>query len=394
MKTQAVVVADDPVYMNWLQNCAPGAEFTLVRPHDAEDLIQRVQVLGRVDMVFFQVDAASVATRAGWIEHLLDRMPEVPAAAVGAEQNPDVVLAAMRAGARDFFVLRKDEANVAASLGRLLRRNAQVTRGNAVKGKLYTVMSAHPHEGIAFLAQHLALAFVQSAPKGERVLLVDVATPAGAGTIFLNMNQPYTVLDAVNDVHRCDQTLVDTAFPKHASGLYALSLPEDFIGRPQLNHEELQKLLQVLRGLFPVIVVSVDGHVPLSGIKPLIAQSDRSLVMTDQSIIKSRHSKYLLRALRLEECPLDRTALLVTCYPRRPGLEPQNLAALLDLPLFGTLGGERMNHIQAMNSGEPIFTAAPRDAYCSEVRALASALMSDRPQSEPAQQGLLSRLLS
>lgn len=394
MKTQAVVVADDPVYMNWLQNCAPGAEFTLVRPHDAEDLIQRVQVLGRVDMVFFQVDAASVATRAGWIEHLLDRMPEVPAAAVGAEQNPDVVLAAMRAGARDFFVLRKDEANVAASLGRLLRRNAQVTRGNAVKGKLYTVMSAHPHEGIAFLAQHLALAFVQSAPKGERVLLVDVATPAGAGTIFLNMNQPYTVLDAVNDVHRCDQTLVDTAFPKHASGLYALSLPEDFIGRPQLNHEELQKLLQVLRGLFPVIVVSVDGHVPLSGIKPLIAQSDRSLVMTDQSIIKSRHTKFLLRALRLDECPLDRTALVVDNYRKRLGLEPQNLSELFDLPLMATLSTEGTARIQAMNAGEPLFTFSPKDPYCEGVQKLASALISGQAKVEEAPKGILGRMFS
>ncbi|HVT36017.1 MAG TPA: hypothetical protein VHE37_10545, partial [Nevskiaceae bacterium] len=74
MKTQAVVVADDPVYLNWLQNSASGAEFTLVRPVDAEDLIERVQMMGRVDMVFFQVDAATVAARVALIERLLDRM--------------------------------------------------------------------------------------------------------------------------------------------------------------------------------------------------------------------------------------------------------------------------------------------------------------------------------
>ena len=63
------------------------------------------------------------------------------------------------------------------------------------------------------------------------MLLVDLATPSGAAAIFLNLNPTYNVLDAINDAHRCDQTLIDTAFPKHSSGVYVLSLPEDLLGR-------------------------------------------------------------------------------------------------------------------------------------------------------------------
>lgn len=401
MKIQAAVVADDPVYLNWLQNAAAGAEFTLVRALDADDLIERMQMLGRLDMVFFQVDAASIMARVGMIERLLDRMPELPAAAVGADQNPDVVLAAMRAGARDYFVIRKDEANVAAALGRLLRRSAQnsAAAGNGVKGKLFAVLGGHPDEGIAFLAEHLALACVQALnPSGgkaearERVLLVDAATPAGAAAIYLNVTQAYSVLDAVNDAHRCDQTLVDTAFPRHPSGLHLLSLPEDFIGSPQLNHEDFLKLLQVLRSLFGAIVVTLDGHAPLAGIKGLVSQADRSLLLTDQSIIKSRHSKYLLRALRLDDCPLDRTGLVVDNYRRRLGLEPQNLAELLDLPLLATLSTDAAARQQAMNSGEPMFAAAPRDEYCSGVKRLATALLSGRTATDEAPKGLLGKL--
>lgn len=396
MKTQAVVVADDPVYLSWLQNCAPGAEFTLIRPLDAEDLIERVRMIGRVDMMFFQVDAASIAARVLLIERMLDRMPDVPAAAVGADHAPEVVLAAMRAGARDFFVLRKDEANVAASLGRLLRRSAQaVASARGAKGKLFTVLSGHPHEGIAFLAEHLALACAQVLKregKNERVLLLDIATPAGASAIFLNIAQSYSVLDAVNDVYRCDQTLVDTAFPKHASGVYLLSLPEDLIGHPQLKFTEFLKLLQVLRGLFAVMVVALDGHLAVADIKSLVEQSDRNLLLTDQSIIKSRHNKYLLRALRLEECPLERTGLVVDNYRRRLGLEPQNLAELLDLPLLATLAAESPHRVQAMNSGEPLFTLAPKDAYCADVQRLSAAMLSGQARVAEAPNSLLNRL--
>lgn len=396
MKTQAVVVADDPVYLSWLENAAgPTAEFSLIRPLDAEDLVERVQMMGRVDVVFFQFEAANLDMRLSMMERLAERMPDMPVAGLGADSNPDIVLAAMRAGARDFFVLRRDEGDVAALLSRLLRRSTPTTRSQQKQGQLFGVFSSHPHDSIAFVAEHLALACAKLLPKSEPVLFVDVATPSGAGAIFLNINQSYSVLDAINDVYRCDQTLVDTAFAKHASGVYLLSLPEDLVGRPAINIEEFLKLLQVLRGLFSCVVVSFDGHMSLEGLAGIISQAERSLLLTDQSIIKSRHSKYLLRALRLEDCPLDRTALVVDNYRRRIGLEPENLAEILDLPLLGVLSGATANNrIQAMNAGEPLFSIAPKDDFCEDIQRVAAALLAGQSKAEIAPQGLLARWLN
>ncbi|HSW12400.1 MAG TPA: hypothetical protein VLI06_06135 [Solimonas sp.] len=377
MKTQAVVVADDPVYVSWLQNAAgQNTDFSLLRPLDAEDLIERIQMMGRVDIVFFQFDAANVDTRVGMVERLLERMPDVPAAGLGAESHPDIVLAAMRSGARDFFVLRRDEANVAALMGKLLRRSTTVIRTQQQKqGKLLGMMSANSSVDTAFVAAHVALAAAQQSAPGERVLLVDVATPPGAGTIFLNINQSYSVLDAINDVYRCDQTLVDTAFAKHASGIHVLSLPEDLVGRPQINLDEFIKLLQVLRGLFGCVVTAFDALLPVEGLTGIVAQADRCVLLANQSIIMSRHSKYLLRTLRLEDCPLDRTALVVDHYHRRVGLEPANLAELLDIPLLGTLPESGAARTQAMNAGEPMFEMAPKEAFCDDVRGITTAML-------------------
>lgn len=393
MKTQAVVVADDPVYVSWLQNAAgQNTDFSLLRPLDAEDLIERVQMMGRVDIVFFQFDASNVEVRVAMVERLLDRMPEVPAAGLGAENNPDIVLAAMRAGARDFFVLRRDEANVAALMSKLLRRSTTVSKIQQKQGQLFGVVSANPVGDTAFVAGHLALAFAQQIPVNERVLLVDVATPPGAGAIFLNINQSYSILDAVNDVYRCDQTLVETAFSKHASGIYVLSLPEDLVGRPQLNMDELLKLLQMLRGLFGCVVVAFDAQLPLEGVTGIVTQADRTLLLSNQSIIMSRHSKYLLRALRLDDCPLDRTALVVDHYHRRLGLEPENLAELLDLPLLGTLGGSVSARIQSMNAGEPMFAVAPKDPFCDDIRGTTRALLANTATATLPPRGLFEKL--
>jgi len=390
MKTQAVVIADDPVYLSWLENAAGNsAEFSLIRPLDAEDLVERVQMMGRVDAAFFQFERSNLDARLSMMERLVERAPDIAVAGLGADSNPDVVLAAMRAGARDFFVLRRDEADVAALLSKLLRRSQTVARGQQKQGRLFSVFSSQPVDSVGFVAAHLAIACAEQLPKSEPTLLIDVATPPGSSAIFLNIAQSYSVLDAINDVYRCDQTLVDTAFSRHSSGIYLLSLPEDLIGRPQFVFDDFLKLLQVVRTLFGCVVVAFDAHWPIDCVAGVLGQADRSLLLSDQSIIKSRHSKYLLRALRLEDCPLDRTALLVDHYHKRQGLEPENLAEILDLPLFGRLSAS-VNHgrIQAMNAGEPMFSIAPKEPFCADVRALAEATLGGQARMEIPKSGL------
>lgn len=375
MKTQALVVADDPVYLSWLQGAAgAGADFSLMRPVDAEDLLQRVQAGGKIDVVFFQFDAQNAPARAVWMERLLERTPDIPVAGLGEDGQPDVVLTAMRAGARDFLVLRRDDTQVAALISRLLRRTVVGGSRGTKQGKLYAIIGADADPATAFFAQHLALATLDQVPRGERVVLADLSLPAGSSAVFLNINQTYSVLDAVNDVFRCDQTLVDSAFSKHNSGLFVLALPEDLIGRPTLDGEDLLKLLQVFRNLFSATFVTLDGQYSSRLLSGIVGAADRTLLLSDQSILRSRHNKYLLRALRLEDAAVDRVSLVVDGYRRRQGLEPEALAELLELPLLAALPGDDLSRTQAMDTGESLFALAPKHPWCRDMRKLAAAL--------------------
>lgn len=395
MKTQALVVADDPVYANWLQSAVSAAEFTLVRSTDADDLLSRLEFAGRPELLFIEFHPDNADQRAAMVEAVTERLPEISVVGLGVDNNPALVLAAMRAGARDFFVLRRDEANIAALVGKLLRRTtATPPTARGKQGVIATVLSAHPYDGIAFLAEHLAYACQERLRLKERVLLLDFATPAGASSVFLNLSPTYSVLDALNDVHRCDATLIETAFPKHESGLYVLSLPEELVGRPHLDPDTVLRLAGMLRGLFACIVVAVDGFAPLGVLRGLIAQSERSLLVTDQSILKSRHNKYLLRSLRTEEAPLERLGLVVDNYRSRLGLEPDSLAELLSVPLLSTLSATSPSRVQAMNAGESLFKIAPKDPYVAEMRRLAAGLVAGQPLGPEVQakSGLLTRL--
>ncbi len=374
MKIQALLLADDPEFHAWLTASAPSAEITQVHASTIDELIEHIQLAGHVDAVFFEFNAVTAKERASLIEGLVDRVPGIAIAGLGREGDSSQMLAAMRAGARDFFVLNQDQTNLSALLARLLKRPSPGALG-ADKSYVFGVMSAVPYEGVAFLAEHLAIACKEQLGNEARALLVDVALPAGAANIFLNINQAYGVLDAINDGGRCDATLVDTAFAKHSSGIYVLSLPEDILGRPHIDGDELVTLLSVLRKLFACIVVSYDAHLSMDLQQGLIKLCNKTLLLTDQSILKSRHSKYLVRALRLENCPMDRVEVVVDNYRKRVGLEPDNLSELLELPVMTTLSTTADHRIQAMNQGEPMFTCAPKDAYCGGVRGIAGSLL-------------------
>ena len=397
-KTKALVIADDPAFEGWLAG-AEGANLDLVVLPGGEtsELLQRIDALGRFDLVFCEFRSDNVLFRASFVEQFHERHLQTPIVGLGASESPDCVLGAMRAGARDFFVLHRDDATIGVQIGRLLKRSAAATSAalpSFKSGQIVLTVSGHPHESIAFFAEHLALAIGERLPAGERALLIDLATPSGAAAIFLNLNQTYSVLDAINDAHRCDQTLIDTAFTRHSSGVYVLSLPEDLLGRASFNEEQLLKLLSVLRGLFSYVVVAMDGHATLSALAGVVEMADRTLLLSDQSILKSRHNKYLLRALRQHDASLERAALVVDNYRRRLGLEPRNLAELFELPLVSTLQTESYNRIVSMNSGEPLYTLAKKDPYCAGMRKLAETLMSGDLRAVAAPQRFFDRLLS
>ena len=154
-----------------------------------------------------------------------------------------------------------------------------------------------------------------------------------------------------------------------------LSLPEETLGFPEIDGNELVRLIEVLRTLFGFVVVAADGHAGTDLLTGVIGISDHSLLVTDQSILRSRHNKHLLRELRLSDVALNHARLVVDCYQRRLGLDADNLSQLLELPLAATLSCQAGNRVQAMNSGEPLSTVAPRDPYIREVAALSEQLL-------------------
>ena len=209
---------------------------------------------------------------------------------------------------------------------------------------------------------------------GERVLLLDLAVPHGASLVFLNLAQSYSLLDAVQDVYRCDQTLIDTAFVRHGSGLYVLTLPEDLVEPASFEERDLLALLDVLVRYFHSIVICSAANLAIETTAGIVSRAAASCMISDGGILNSRANKHLLKALRLEDCALDRLGLIVDSDGIARGLDASSLAQLVELPLWGEMPVNAQNRLRAMNAGEPLFKLVPKDPYCRAMQDLARRL--------------------
>jgi pilus assembly protein CpaE len=399
VQSRVIVIASSPPVLDGLR-FALGDDIELVRVElsSAEEVIADIEAAGAVDGILCEFTSARASEQTVLVQLLVERFAPLPVIGLGVGDDSRLPSMALRVRARDFVVFgRDDETEIARRIVVQLpgpRERWKLNKRMAWRqGKRYVIVSGHPYDGIAFLAVHLAIALQERVPRDARVLIVDLATPQGAAGVLLNLHPNHSVLDALALIAK-DEAPHIGAFSTHSSSVAVLGLPESLRGRPTIETGVLSDLLDSIGDTFAHVVITLDGLFPIGTLANVIGRAHHTLLLSDQSILKTRQSRHLVEALRAEGCTLDRTGLVIDNYKHRLGLEPQNIAELFGLPSFGTLCTERYNRIVAMNAGEPLFTLAPEDPYCGGVRNLAALLLGEpRIMEEPASIGL-KRLLA
>lgn len=377
MKAHLLLLADDAALVQRVQALfGEAVQLSVLPAQPLASMLRRAADVGEVDALLVELNGQDIEERATLLHMLGERFAPLPVCALAAQPDSILADAARRARAKELFVLGRDDARLYDRLGAARRgaaASASTRRENVQLGQVFAVLSGHPYDGIAFLGTHLAIALRETQPLPE-VLLLDLATPQGAGAIFLNLSAPHSALDLLWQ-QPSEEAAAEVGTVHAASGLRVSCLPETLQRRPDFDADNFERWLQVLRERFQYVVITLDGHLPLAVLSHVLALAERSVLLSDQSILKTRQSRHLLDALRAVETPLQRAGLVVDNYRHRLGLEPKNIAELFRLPLLGVLNSERYNRVVAMNTGEPLFSLFPDDPYCAGVRELAARLL-------------------
>src|ERR1700691_1945312 len=189
-------------------------------PVAASDPIMRRVEAAHPDVLLIDIPSDNPAPAMHAVELLHQELPDSAVFAIGSLNQPQVIVSAMRAGAREFIERPTTTTDLLEAFVRLTAAQRKVNR-EGTSGKVFTVVNAKGGCGSTTIAVNLALA-LQSAH--GNTALVDLA-PLGHTSLHMNLKPLFNVTDAIRNLHRLDSSLLESFMTRHSGGLQLLAGP-------------------------------------------------------------------------------------------------------------------------------------------------------------------------
>lgn len=375
--------------LEWLQGAlAPLGQVVSAGTGSLDELLALVDVTF-ASVVFVGLDREHLMNQSALIEGALEAKPMLAIVALGDGMDNQLVLNAMRAGARDFVAYGSRSSEVAGLVRRLSKRLPAVAP-NPNMGGLTVIYGAQCDGDGALVSAHLALVAQQ---KGQRTLLLDLGMPRGDSLAMLSLESSFNFGDALRHLRRLDSTLIDSAFTVHASQLRILAYADDDMSLEHTSAAELYMLLSALRQHFQHVVVNLVGQPDSESLRTFVAHCDQLLWYVDQNVIECRRNLAILNLWRDKGLKLQQAGLLVDKYLRQVTPNAETLEKTFGLPALGVLPLSPELRLNAKNQGLSLFELSPRESLTSGLRGLGERLASQPDAPGKSRDGWLGRLL-
>lgn len=374
--------------LEWLQGAlAPLGQVVGASTGSLDELLALVDVTF-ASLVFVGLDREHLVTQCALIEGALEAKPMLAIVALGDGMDNQLVLNAMRAGARDFVAYGSRSSEVAGLVRRLSKRLPPVAP-NTNMGGLTVLYGAQSDADGAMLATHLALVVQRC---GQRTLLLDLGSPHGDSLAMLGLEASFHFGDAVRHLRRLDATLIDSAFTTEPSGLRMLAYADGDDLLENTSAAELYMLLSSLRQHFQHVVVNLIGQKDSEALRTFVLHCDQLLWCADQSVLECRRNLAVLNLWREKGMKLQHAGLLIDRYLKPVAPNSEDLGKTFGLPVLAVFPFSPELRLNAKNQGVPLFELAPREPLCQALRALGERLAKRSETAAKPQEGWLNRL--
>ncbi|MFL9676951.1 pilus assembly protein [Pseudomonas marginalis] len=355
--------------LEWLQGALAPLGQVVSAGGSLDELLALVDVTF-ANLVFIGLDRENVTTQCALIEGALEAKPMLAIVALGDGMDNQLVLNAMRAGARDFVAYGSRSSEVAGLVRRLSKRLPAVTHTTHLGGLTVLYGTQCGTDG-ALLALHLAQVVQKS---GQQTLVLDLGLPRGDSLALLGLESSFHFGDALRHLRRLDATLINSAFTSTEAGLRILAYTDGDDALEQTSAAELYMLLSALRQHFQHIVVNLAGQPDSEALRTFVSHCDKLLWCTDQSVLDCRRNLAVLNRWREKGMKLEHGRLLVDRYIKGAAPEAEALGKTFGLEVIAVLPLSAEIRLNAKNQGQTLFSLSPREPLTQGLRTLGERL--------------------
>jgi pilus assembly protein CpaE len=266
--------------------------------------------------------------------------------AVGSMRQPQVIVGAMRAGAREYIERPTSTTELLEAFVRLSAAQRNVGR-EGPRGKVFTVVNAKGGSGATTTAVNLALALHSA---HGNVALVDIA-PLGHAALHMNLKPHFTVTDAIRNLHRLDSSLLESFMTRHADGLQLLAgVNTPVVVEPPTS--EFARLFDLLVGHFRYVVVDASSRVDAT--TRLVCNLSETVLMVAHADVASLWSATRIQQYLGETGGKERVRLVLNRFRKIAGFTEADAEAAAGAKLLWKIPNQYFAVSAAIDRGVPL----------------------------------------
>ena len=297
-----------------------------------------------VTLIDIPADNTSLALRA--IELLHQELPEGAIFAIGTLNHPQVIVNAMRAGAREFIERPTTTTDLLEAFVRLTSAQRR-GRQEGVRGKVFCVINAKGGNGATTVAVNLALA-LQSAH--SQTALIDLA-PLGHAALHMNLKPVFNLADATRNLHRLDSALLDSFMTRHSGGLQLLA-GTNVPAAIDPSTADFVRLFDMLVTHYRYVVVDASSR--YDSASRLIANLSETVLLVACTDVASLWSAARVQQYLGETGSRERVRLVLNRFRKVPGFSEADAEAAVGAKLLWRVPNQYFAVSTAIDRGTPV----------------------------------------
>ena len=297
--------------------------------------------------------------------------------------DPDLLLAAMRAGYSEFLAKPFDAGQFTNTLMVLDSRWSTSIARPQSSGKILSFFGAKGGVGTTTLAVHLAMYLVWSL--GKKVLLIDNHPQLGHVALYLGMDgSNHHFYDLVQNVSRLDQDLLRGFIATHPSGLEVLSSPDVYGGVWKTDIESVERTLEFLSTQYDFVLLDCEASFEDLNLAVLALSNWIYLIGTPEIGAIRDLSRYVDGLIQNEQAT-KKLQVVINRYSSHEAVTLEQIEKAVHLPISIKIANNYSQLVQSINVGEPVAAASKSD-FSLQMRKWVAGLggMAESPSPEPA----------
>ncbi len=293
----------------------------------------------------------------GTIERLRASASGAAMFAVALDANPELILESMRAGANEFFTWPPEEETFHGAIRRTAARR-ETAQGARLSATTLVCFGAKGGAGTTTVAVNCGVELARLSKKSTVIL--DLKPGLGEVALFLGVRPRYSLLDAIDNLHRLDREFLRELVVKHKSGLEILGGSDHFDRPGAADGGALEELFRLLARQYEYIVVDAGNLINSCTVAALYT-ADTIFLVANPDVPSVRNAQRLLDRVRQLGACGERVRVLLNRAAEPYPIPRKQIEGALGHPIHHAFPSDYKTVSTALNSGVPLALAGDSD---------------------------------